>query len=172
MATRCCCSAVPATERTRQASKPKRRNRNPRERSQHSPPATSQAAHALAKPLPLAALLLIASHVQAAPAILGDEEKDAIIDRHRLTPELRINRQAKVRHHEGTIDRVVLLQDRDRFTYRSYLRDDQKEPATFWILEFDARSGKRLSERQTDEDDYWRRRDADSQRADSGERNR
>lgn len=107
-----------------------------------------------------------------APAILGDEEKDAIIDRHRLTPEFRINRQAKVRHHEGTIDRVVLLQDRDRFTYRSYLRDDQKEPATFWILEFDARSGKRLSERQTDEDDYWRRRDADSQRADSGERNR
>ncbi|MDX4010914.1 EscU/YscU/HrcU family type III secretion system export apparatus switch protein [Pseudomonas aeruginosa] len=90
----------------------------------------------------------------------------------RLTPEFRINRQAKVRHHEGTIDRVVLLQDRDRFTYRSYLRDDQKEPATFWILEFDARSGKRLSERQTDEDDYWRRRDADSQRADSGERNR
>ncbi|MEF2973939.1 hypothetical protein V3473_23130 [Pseudomonas aeruginosa] len=172
MATRCCCSAVPATERTRQASKPKRRNRNPRERSQHSPPATSQASHALAKPLLLAALLLIASHVQAAPAILGDEEKDAIIDRHRLTPEFRINRQAKVRHHEGTIDRVVLLQDRDRFTYRSYLRDDQKEPATFWILEFDARSGKRLSERQTDEDDYWRRRDADSQRADSGERNR
>ncbi|AGI82488.1 TPA: hypothetical protein VDV84_003403 [Pseudomonas aeruginosa] len=123
-------------------------------------------------PFLLAALLLIASHVQAAPAILGDEEKDAIIDRHRLTPEFRINRQAKVRHHEGTIDRVVLLQDRDRFTYRSYLRDDQKEPATFWILEFDARSGKRLSERQTDEDDYWRRRDADSQRADSGERNR
>ncbi|RTT85815.1 hypothetical protein DY964_00210 [Pseudomonas aeruginosa] len=119
-------------------------------------------------PLLLAALLLIANHVQAAPAILGDEEKDAIIDRHRLTPEFRIHRQAKVRHHEGTIDRVVLLQDRDRFTYRSYLRDDQKEPATFWILEFDARSGKRLSERQTDEDDYWRRRDADSQRADSG----
>lgn len=51
-------------------------------------------------PLLLAALLLIANHVQAAPAILGDEEKDAIIDRHRLTPEFRINRQAKVRHHE------------------------------------------------------------------------
>lgn len=50
MATRCCCSAAPATERTRHTSKPKRRNRNPRERSQHSPPATSQASHASPSP--------------------------------------------------------------------------------------------------------------------------
>ncbi|AVK04197.1 MULTISPECIES: hypothetical protein [Pseudomonas aeruginosa group] len=121
--------------------------------------------------LSTAALLLI-SHAQASPAILGDEEKDAVIDRHRLTPEFRVNRQAKVRHHEGAIDRVVLIRDGNRFTYRSYLRDDQNEPATFWILEFDARSGKRLSERQTDEDDYWRRRDADSRQADSGEKSR
>ncbi|MBU9441755.1 hypothetical protein KTE62_08450 [Burkholderia multivorans] len=99
--------------------------------------------------------------------LYSDAQKDKLVHDARLKSEFSISRKALVRHGDafGTIDRVLLVKDNSRFFYRVYVRDGSDTPQTYWIMLFDARTGKVAGNARVDERTYWRQRDDDSRRA-------
>lgn len=99
--------------------------------------------------------------------LYSDAQKDKLVHDARLKSEFSISRKALVRHGDafGTIDRVLLVKDKGRFFYRVYVRDGSDTPQTYWIMLFDARTGKVAGNARVDELAYWRQRDDDSRRA-------
>ncbi|MDI9649216.1 hypothetical protein QM306_12345 [Burkholderia cenocepacia] len=107
------------------------------------------------------------THAVSKELLYSDSQKDKVVHNSGLKSEWSISRKALARHGDvyGTIDRVVLVKDKGRIFYRVYVRDGAAAPETFWIMLFDARTGKVTRNARVAEDEYWQRRDRDSRRA-------